>query len=534
MGVVNLDLLTVGIAVAALLVLGVVALFANRNDRIAKYFAVFCFVNAVWGTVNYVSYQIHDPFFSLISLRLILFTAIFQVISFATFIEAFRSSTLPKWLVYFGIPIGFAVAIPALTPAYFVGIDLGGLNVAPQPIVSPAIGLFAITAIFFVLFGVWSLLQQLRAAKGERKEQLRQIFIGTVIMFGLIISLNFLAPVLFNTTYFVPLGAIFVLPFAIMTAYAILNQHLFNVKVAATAILVFLLSIVSFVDIVFSNTFSEVLLRVGVSVLVLVFGINLIRGVLREVRQREEIQKLANELTETNKRQEGLIHFIGHEVKGFLSKAQGVFSLLEEGDLGPLPETMKPFVERALRDTEDGVTSVSDILKASNMKKGTMVFKKEPFDLKTVASESVEKVRHAAETKGLKLSFVSDSGDFHMVGDRGEIADHVFRNLIDNSVNYTPTGSIDVSLVRTKGKSGDRDTYVFTVTDTGVGISEEDKKRLFTEGGHGADSQKVNVHSTGYGLFIAKQVTEAHGGTISVSSPGPGKGSTFSVVFPSS
>ena len=55
---------------------------------------------------------------------------------------------------------------------------------------------------------------------------------------------------------------------------------------------------------------------------------------------------------------------------------------------------------------------------------------------------------------------------------------------------------------------------------------------MFTAGGHGADSQKINVHSTGYGLFNAKQVVEAHGGTVSAWSEGQGKGSTFTVELP--
>ena len=56
--------------------------------------------------------------------------------------------------------------------------------------------------------------------------------------------------------------------------------------------------------------------------------------------------------------------------------------------------------------------------------------------------------------------------------------------------------------------------------------------RLFTEGGHGKDSQKVNAHSTGYGLYIAKNIVLAHGGAIRAESEGAGKGSTFIVEFP--
>ncbi|HEY4498786.1 MAG TPA: ATP-binding protein, partial [Candidatus Paceibacterota bacterium] len=65
-------------------------------------------------------------------------------------------------------------------------------------------------------------------------------------------------------------------------------------------------------------------------------------------------------------------------------------------------------------------------------------------------------------------------------------------------------------------------------------ITPEDMKLLFTEGGHGKDSIKVNVHSTGYGLFIAKQIVEAHKGKIWAESEGEGRGSRFIVEFPMS
>ena len=68
--------------------------------------------------------------------------------------------------------------------------------------------------------------------------------------------------------------------------------------------------------------------------------------------------------------------------------------------------------------------------------------------------------------------------------------------------------------------------------DSGVGITPEDMSNLFTEGGHGKDSIKINVHSTGYGLFIAKEVVEASGGKIWAESQGAGKGSRFIVELP--
>jgi len=189
---------------------------------------------------------------------------------------------------------------------------------------------------------------------------------------------------------------------------------------------------------------------------------------------------------------------------------------------------LKPFVCNALEQSRSGARSVTDLLTASNQKKGTITYAKEPFDLKALAAEITEKAKSMAEEKKLALTFSADEAGepYTMSGDKEKIGDHVLRNIIENSIHYTLAGSVAVSLKKEDNK------FVFTVKDTGIGITEEDKKRLFTEGGHGKDSQKVNVHSTGYGLYIAKNIVVAHGGTITAESEGEGKGATFTVEFP--
>jgi signal transduction histidine kinase len=241
-----------------------------------------------------------------------------------------------------------------------------------------------------------------------------------------------------------------------------------------------------------------------------------------------ELARLKQELELTNQKQESLIHFIGHEVKGYLTKDKAAFASLLEGDYGPLPENIITFLTQALASATEGADAAIDILKAANLKKGTVTYTKEPFDLRTLVQKWVDKFKPVAEGKGLQFSFTVDesSTPYTFTGDESQLGDHVLRNLIENSINYTPAGSIAVSLGKSDGK------FMFSVKDTGVGISEDDMKKLFTEGGKGADSLKVNVHSTGYGLFIAKNVTEAHKGTIRAESEGAGKGSTFTVELP--
>ncbi len=311
-------------------------------------------------------------------------------------------------------------------------------------------------------------------------------------------------------------------------AYTTVRYHAFNIKLLAAQALVIALILLIAAEFLFVQNSINIWLVATTLVLAVGFGWLLVRSVKREVEQREKIEKLAHELELTNQRQETLIHFVGHEVKGFLTKDMGAFAALAEGDFGVLPETAKPFVQNALASSREGAESVIDILKASNLKKGTVEYKKESFDLKPLVEQWYKKLAPMAQKKGLTLNLSIDaSGEpYTLMGDAPQLGDHVLRNLIENSINYTPSGSVDVSVSKKSGK------IVFAVKDTGIGISNEDKKRLFTEGGHGKESIKVNVHSTGYGLFIAKSITEAHGGTIRAESEGSGKGSRFVVELP--
>jgi signal transduction histidine kinase len=314
--------------------------------------------------------------------------------------------------------------------------------------------------------------------------------------------------------------------FIAFLTYTVVKFKTFKVKLFATQALVVGTTALIGSQLFNPSSTSDSYVTVVTLVVFLMSGVFLIRSVRKEIEQRERIEKLAHELELTNERRETLIHFIGHEVKGFLTKDVGSFASLSEGDFGVLPEGMKTFVGQALLEARRGADSVSNILKASNLKKGTVVYTKAPFDLRALVASAVEKAKSVAEQKGLMLSFTADEGAYEMNGDKAQINDHVLRNLIENSINYTPTGTVAVSLKR------ENDKFILTVKDTGVGISAEDKKRLFTEGGHGKDSQKVNVHSTGYGLYIVKQITEAHGGTVRAESEGAGKGSTFIVELP--
>jgi signal transduction histidine kinase len=101
----------------------------------------------------------------------------------------------------------------------------------------------------------------------------------------------------------------------------------------------------------------------------------------------------------------------------------------------------------------------------------------------------------------------------------------VFFILLDNAIRYTPQGEIRIRLSREAAK------ITFSIQDTGVGITAIDRERLFTKFGHGRDSAKTNPSSSGLGLYLAAQFVRAHGGDISVQSPGADRGSIFTATL---
>ena len=460
-------------------------------------------------------------------------TAIFEVgmfLSAAYFARVFLNDSdisLAEKLILFILAIATLVAIPT------------GFNVAAYDIENceGTNGLlwniiYALEPAIIVLIAWWGLLAYRQRRDTVRRKQITIFTIGIVLFLTTFFLSNYYGELtkVYEFNLWGPIGMVV---FLILLEYLIVRYHTFNIKLFATQGLVVATTLLIGSQLFTPSNVLDLSITIVTLITFWVSGVFLVRSVKLEIEHREEIEKLAGELQETNERQEGLIHFIGHEVKGFLTKDMGAFAAISQGDFGAPPDGMKPFVEHALIESRQGASSVENILKAANLKKGTVTYTKEPFDLKTLIAEMIEKEKPMAAEKGLILSFTADESSYQMTGDKAQLGDHVLRNLIDNSINYTPSGTVVVSLKKDPSTMlGTRGKLVFAVKDTGIGISDEDKKLLFTEGGHGKDSQKTNIHSTGYGLYIAKNIVEAHGGTIRAESEGEGKGSTFVVELP--
>ena len=340
------------------------------------------------------------------------------------------------------------------------------------------------------------------------------------------IVFNLIYPLYGNFNYFYINPILVTAALITIGLYNVLRYNLFNSRIILSEFFTGGILILSLTRFILSPSGTERILD-GILLAVMTgFSFFLIQSIFREIALRDQLEKQEKELQQANSQQENLLNFISHEIKGYLTKSEAAFASIVEGDYGIVPDALKGMSTAALEDVRKGVTTVMDILDASNLKKGTVSFKKAAFDFKAVVLKVLEEQRPAAYEKHLGLDAKIPDGNFKMQGDEEKIKEHVIRNLIDNAIKYTPSGTVHIEL------SGGGGKIRFSVQDSGVGITPEDMAHLFTEGGHGKDSIKINVHSTGYGLFIAKEITDAHQGKIWAESDGQGKGSRFVVEFP--
>ena len=526
----NWDILALGITTAGIALLGFTIYFNNKKSITNKTFLLFSLITIVWSTANYFQYQPASPIDGLWIARAIIFLACWHAFIFFQLCYVFPDEKVvfPRLYRVIVIPIIILVSGISLTPLVFdQASETSSVGVVTQIHNGPAIVLFGFLVLFLISAGIYMLVAKALLRHGIERRQIAMMSVGVFITFVCIVIFNLILPAIFNNAGFLPFSAMFMLPFIGCTAFSIFRYHLLNIKILATEMGVFFLSIATLLQVVFSKTGPELLLRIGMFGLVVAFGINLIKSIIHEVEQREIIQKQSVELEIVNKQQENLLHFISHEIKGYLTKGEAGFAAIVEGDFGVVSEDLKHMAQFALTDTRKGVATIIDILEAANLKKGTVSFTKKTFDFSVATKEVVEGLVHTAEEKGLTLTYITPAiGTYLVLGDEEKMRSQVIRNLIDNAIRYTPSGSITVQLIQEKSH------LCLTVEDTGLGITNEDMLRLFTEGGHGANSIKVNVHSTGFGLFIAKQVVVAHGGTIHAESKGMGLGARFVVDLP--
>lgn len=142
-------------------------------------------------------------------------------------------------------------------------------------------------------------------------------------------------------------------------------------------------------------------------------------------------------------------------------------------------------------------------------------------DMSVILAEVCFKLKEEANKKGLSFEVFVDQGNYQIKASPKYLTQAI-QNLIDNSIHTTDRGGLKISLRR------DDVNLIFSIQDTGIGLSKENSERLFADN----NSRAGLLRPTGFGLFVAKSVIGMHRGEIWAESDGEGRGATYHVTLP--
>lgn len=231
--------------------------------------------------------------------------------------------------------------------------------------------------------------------------------------------------------------------------------------------------------------------------------------------------KHANQkLVALNDTKDDFISMASHQLRTPLTAVKGNISMIMDGDFGKIPNDVRDPLGQAFASSERMVGLIADLLNVSRLRTGKFAIQPVPSNLDSVVQSELRQLQESAHAHKLKLTYKGPDNFPTLMLDEIKIR-QVIMNFVDNAIYYTPAGgNITVTLSHTAK------AIEFTVVDDGIGVPRDLQHHLFTKFYRAGNAQKMRPDGTGIGLFMAKKVIIASGGSIIFKSV-EGKGSTF-------
>jgi PAS domain S-box-containing protein len=240
---------------------------------------------------------------------------------------------------------------------------------------------------------------------------------------------------------------------------------------------------------------------------------------VRDITQRREIE---DELKKNERLKTEFMNIAAHELRSPVTPIKGYLDLIIHD--AECNEKIKNWAKISLRNSERLLKLINDILDVARLDSDTMRFDMEKIDPVELLAEIVEDMRPAITNKKLEFRLNIPTSLPHIIGDKNRLS-QVLKNLIGNSLKFTDCGYIGLDVEK-------KDNHLtIAVVDTGIGISNDELKKIFTKFYQAYTGEDRNNDGTGLGLFISKEIVKKHNGLIWAESE-VGKGSRFVIQIP--
>lgn len=251
-----------------------------------------------------------------------------------------------------------------------------------------------------------------------------------------------------------------------------------------------------------------------------------------ELKVKDRTRQLATALAqveEISQKKTEFISAVSHELRTPLTSIKGYAALLMTGKIGEIPHAVKERLAKINTHSDNLVALINDLLDIARIESGRVEMKMGPHPVRAAVDNIGDLLMPQINSKDIRLNTSIPDGIEGFYVDLAQ-AERIFINLLSNAIKFTPKkGTITVAASPVL----ERGYITFSVTDTGIGVAEEDLKKLFNEFYRVENAINQSVKGTGLGLTLAKNIVEAHRGRIWVNSH-PGVGTTFTFTLPAS
>ncbi|MFH1255075.1 MAG: ATP-binding protein [bacterium] len=238
--------------------------------------------------------------------------------------------------------------------------------------------------------------------------------------------------------------------------------------------------------------------------------------ILHDVTREKMIEKMKTEF----------VSIAAHQLRTPLSAIKWSLNFLKQGDAGELNDEQKNLIEKSRESNERMIVLINDLLDVAKIEEGRYLCKLSPAKLESLARTALDSRQELAVKLGVKVKLAKPKNPLPEIMLDSEKIIMTMQNLIENAIKYTKKdGQVEISIEQSDDK------IKFSVKDNGIGISKKQQERLFTKFFRSSGAITMETDGSGLGLFIAKNIIEAHGGKIWCESE-ENKGSIFSFILP--